>query len=66
MTLSEEKELLQPERTLSALVSADLDRDDQARLRRRIEDLLRKSPAALYRVAGQLAAAGEIRIDDLV
>lgn len=48
------------------LMGADLDREELARLRRRIEDLLRKSPATLYRVAGGLAANGEIRIDDLI
>jgi len=57
---------LTPELARQLLMGADLDRDETAKLRRRIEDLLRKSPAALYRVAGELAAQGQIRIDDLI
>jgi len=59
-------EELTPELARQLLMGGDLDREELAKLRRRIEDLLRKSPATLYRVAGQLAADGEIRIDDLI
>ena len=44
----------------------DCDPDELKTLRRRIEDLLRKSPADLLHVAADLAAAGRIRIDDLI
>jgi len=48
------------------LSDADLDREEWARIRRRVEDHLRKSPASLLDVAAGLAATGQIRIDDLI
>jgi len=57
---------LTPELARQLLMDGELDREELAKLRRRIEDLLRKNPAALYRVAGRLSADGEIRIDDLI
>lgn len=57
---------LTPELARQLLLSGDLDRDEEKKLRRRVEDCLRKNPAALYRVAGDLASRGDIRIDDLI
>ena len=48
------------------LTGAELERDEWAKLRRRVEDCLRKSPASLLDVAAWLAAEGWIRIDDLI
>jgi len=57
---------LTPELARQLLIGGDLDREEIAKLRGRIEDLLRKNPAVLYRIAGELAADGQIRIDDLI
>jgi hypothetical protein len=40
--------------------------EETRKLRRRVEDYLRKTPAALLRVAVPLAEAGEIRYQDLI
>jgi len=45
---------------------ADLDPEDKARLRRRIEDLLRKSPWDLNTTAARLAVSGRIKWRDLI
>ena len=57
---------LTKEEARQLLLGADLDREEWGRLRRRVEDLLRKSPADLLHVAARLAAEGRIRIDDLI
>lgn len=44
----------------------DLDPDEIKTIRRRVEDLIRKSPAALIEIAALLSSRGEIRIDDLI
>lgn len=43
-----------------------LNEEATAKLRRRVEDYIRKTPAALLRVAAMLAEAGEIRYKDLI
>ena len=48
------------------LRGADLDREETGKLRRRIEDVLRKNPGVLLQVAVLLAADGSVNIDDLV
>jgi len=50
---------------LKALLS-ECDADEVKKLRRRVEDRLRKSPADLLIVAAELAASGAIRVDDLI
>jgi len=44
----------------------DLDPEDKSRLRRRIEDLLRKSPWHLNATAARLAVSGRIKWEDLI
>ena len=44
----------------------DLDPEDLGKLRRRIEDLLRKSPWDLLTVAARLAVIGRIKWEDLI
>jgi uncharacterized phage protein gp47/JayE len=48
------------------LHAGDLSPEEWRTLRRRIEEAVRKSPAALHCAAVALAAVGHIRIDDLV
>jgi hypothetical protein len=48
------------------LRAADLTAEEWRTLRRRAEEALRKSPAALWCAAVALAAEGHIRIQDLV
>ena len=50
---------------LALLQDADLDREEMTKLRRRIEDVLRKNPTKLLRVAAWLASEEVVRIDDL-
>jgi len=49
-----------------AFVWPGLGKDKVTKLRRRVEDCLRKNPSALLDVASDLAAKGQIRIDDLI
>jgi hypothetical protein len=51
---------------ITSLRAADLDADERGKLRRRIEDALRKNPGLLLQVAATLAESDQIRIDDLV
>ena len=48
------------------LRGADLDREEMGKLRRRIEDVLRKNPGVLMSIAVLLASDGFVNIDDLV
>lgn len=48
------------------LRDADLEAGEWKTLRRRVEDCLRKSPAALLEVAALSVVEGWIRIDDLI
>lgn len=40
--------------------------EELKKLRRRVEDRLRKSPSELILIAARMAAAGSIRVDDLL
>jgi len=44
----------------------DTSPDQKKILRRRIEDHLRKNPAALIEVGAMLGASGDVRVDDLL
>lgn len=48
------------------LRDADLTPEEWRTLRRRIEEAVRKSPAALQSAAVALSAEGHIRVDDLI
>jgi hypothetical protein len=48
------------------LIDADLTPEEWRTLRRRMEEAVRKSPAALQCAAVALAAEGHIRIEDLI
>lgn len=48
------------------LRAGDLTPEEWRRLRRRIEEAVRKSPAALLAAAVALSAEGHIRVDDLI
>ena len=48
------------------LRGADLDREEMGKIRRRIEDVLRKNPGVLMSIAVLLASDGFVNIDDLV
>ena len=50
----------------SLLRDADLDAQERGKLRRRIEDCLRKNPGILVEVAAMMTANDWIRIDDLI
>ena len=50
---------------IKALLS-ECDKEESKKLRRRVEDHLRKSPADLLDTGARLAASGAIRIDDLI
>jgi hypothetical protein len=48
------------------LRAGDLTPEEWRTLRRRIEEALRKSPAALFCAAVALASEGHVRIEDLI
>lgn len=48
------------------LRAGDLTLEEWRTLRRRIEEAVRKSPAALHCAAVALSAEGHIRVDDLI
>lgn len=50
---------------IKALLS-ECDGEELKKLRRRVEDHLRKSPADLLAIGARLAAGGRIKIEDLI
>jgi hypothetical protein len=57
---------LRREEVADGLRGADLTPEEWCTIRRRIEEGIRKSPAALFSAVVALAAEGHIRIEDLV
>ena len=57
---------MKPEDLYALLSDSDMDLAEEKKLRRRVEDTLRKQPSTMLKVAAWLASEGLVRINDLI